>query len=194
MIATIPDLPAPPEQSWAEAHLALRHAFAPVKVSCGWMEAPFGPVFLAKTGRGICRVGFRLSEDALLTDLERHSLLPEMTPAELDVERRELDEYFRGKRRRFDVPIDLRWGSPFQRRVLEAARRIPFGSCRCYSDVAEEIGQPNARRAVGNALGRNPVAILVPCHRVVAAGGALGGYTGGIDIKKKLMEIEGISL
>ncbi|MGH9323275.1 MAG: methylated-DNA--[protein]-cysteine S-methyltransferase [Vicinamibacteria bacterium] len=99
-----------------------------------------------------------------------------------------------GKRRRFDVPIDLRWGTEFERKVLDAARRIPFGECRCYGDVAKTIGRPNAHRAVGNALGKNPVAIVIPCHRVVASGGGIGGYTGGLDIKRTLMEIEGIEL
>jgi methylated-DNA-[protein]-cysteine S-methyltransferase len=191
---TIPDLPVPPEKTWAGAERALRKRFASVRVSWGWVDAPFGPVFLARTTRGVCRLSFRQGEDALLSDLERRSLLPERAPAVLDRERRQLEEYFAGARRRFEVPIDLRWGSPFQRQVLEAARRIPFGSCQCYSDVAREIGRPNAQRAVGNALGSNPVAILIPCHRVVAAGGALGGYTGGVDIKKSLMKIEGITL
>ena len=190
----IPELPMPRENVWKKAHLELRDVFEPVWASCGWVDAPFGQVFLAKTSKGICRLGFRRSEDALLTDLERRAVLPEMAPAKLDHERRELEEYFAGKRRRFDVAIDLRWGSPFQRKVLEAASRIPFGACRCYSDVAKEIGRPKAQRAVGNALGSNPVAILIPCHRVVAAGGQLGGYTGGLDIKKTLMKIEGIAM
>lgn len=188
----IPELPMPSENAWMKAHFALMDAFEPLRAFCGWVEAPFGRVFLAKTSKGICRLGFRRTEDALLTDLERHRVLPEMAPAKLERERRELEEYFAGKRRRFDVPIDVRWGSPFQKEVLEATSRIPFGTCQCYSDVAKEIGRPNAQRAVGNALGSNPVAILIPCHRVVAAGGALGGYTGGLDIKKTLMEIEGI--
>ena len=76
--------------------------------------------------------------------------------------------------------------------MLEAAREIPFGACQCYGDVAERIGRPRAQRAVGNALGSNPIAIVIPCHRVVAAGGRLGGYTGGVDIKRTLMGIEGI--
>lgn len=190
----IPDLPVPAETAWATAHLALMKAFEPVRASCGWVDAPFGRVFLAKTSKGLCRLSFRRSEDALLSDLERRSILPEMALAKLDHERRELEQYFEGKRRRFDIRVDLRWGSKFQRKVLEAASRIPFGSCRCYSTVAKQIGRPNAQRAVGNALGSNPVAILIPCHRVVGADGTLGGYTGGVDIKKTLMEIEGISL
>jgi methylated-DNA-[protein]-cysteine S-methyltransferase len=92
------------------------------------------------------------------------------------------------------LPIDLRWVTEFQRKVLAAARRIPFGKCQCYADVARQVGSPNAQRAVGNALGKNPVAIVIPCHRVVASGGSIGGYTGGLDIKQTLMAIEGIDL
>jgi methylated-DNA-[protein]-cysteine S-methyltransferase len=117
-----------------------------------------------------------------------------MAPGKLDRERSELDEYFEGKRRRFDLPIDLRWGTEFQKSVLETARRIPFGEYWSYADVARRAGRPNAQRAVGSALGKNPVAIVIPCHRVMASGGGIGGYTGGLDIKRTLMRIEGIDL
>jgi methylated-DNA-[protein]-cysteine S-methyltransferase len=169
-------------------------ALAPSRAFCAWVDGPFGPVFLAKTQKGICRVSFRKSEDELLSELERRSLLPEMAPDKLERERRELFEYFEGRRRRFHLPIDLRWGTAFQRSVLRAASRIPFGQCCCYADVAKRVGRPGAQRAVGNALGKNPVAIVIPCHRVVASGGGIGGYAGGLDIKKTLMALEGIEL
>lgn len=188
------ELSAPPDSSWEEARVSLRKVFDPSRAFCAWVEAPFGPVFVAKTRKGVCRVSFRRSEDELLSDLERRALLPEMAPKELERERRELDEYFQGKRRRFDLPIDIRWGTEFQRSVLEAARRIPFGKSWCYSDVARGVGRPGAQRAVGSALGKNPVPIVIPCHRVVASGGGIGGYTGGLDIKRTLMRIEGIDL
>jgi len=190
----VPMLPAPPDSCCQEAHESLMKAFEPSRAFCAWVDAPFGPVFLAKTGKGICRLSFRRSEDELLAELEQRSLLPEMAPEKLDRERRELGEYFEGKRRRFEVPIDLRWGTEFQRKVLEAASRIPFGECLCYADVAKRVGRPNAQRAVGSALGKNPVAIVIPCHRVVASGGGLGGYTGGLDVKRTLIQIEGIAL
>jgi methylated-DNA-[protein]-cysteine S-methyltransferase len=169
-------------------------ALAPARAYCAWVDAPFGPVFLAKTAKGVCRVSFRKSEDDLLTELERKALLPEMAPEKLARERRELGEYFQGKRRKFDLPIDLRWGTPFQRSVLRAASRIPFGECCGYGEVAKRVGRPNAQRAVGSALGKNPVAIVIPCHRVVASGRRIGGYTGGLDVKRSLMEIEGIQV
>jgi methylated-DNA-[protein]-cysteine S-methyltransferase len=190
----IPDLPAPPESLYREAHQALMKAFEPSRVFCDWVDAPFGPVFLARTAKGICRLSFRRSEDELLGELERRSLFPEMAPGKLDRERRQLGEYFEGKRRRFELPIDLRWGTEFQRSVLQAASRIPFGEYRSYVDVAKRVGRPNAQRAVGSALGKNPVAIVIPCHRVVASGGGIGGYTGGLNIKRTLMKLEGIEL
>jgi methylated-DNA-[protein]-cysteine S-methyltransferase len=105
--------------------------------------------------------------------------------------RRALVDYWRGPRRRFDLPIDLGGVSPFQRRVLRAARRIPAGRVLSYGDLARRIGQPRACRAVGQALGRNPVPIVIPCHRVVAGAGRLGGYVGGVARKRKLLAIEG---
>jgi methylated-DNA-[protein]-cysteine S-methyltransferase len=191
---TILDLPAPPESRYRGAHQRLRKVLEPSRAYCGWVDGPFGPVFLARTSKGVCRVSFRRSEDELLSELERRSLLPEMAPERLEKERRQLSEYFARKRRRFEVPIDLRWGTEFQRKVLKAASRIPFGELRSYTDVARRMGHPDAQRAVGSALGKNPVAIVIPCHRVVASGGGLGGYTGGLDIKRTLMDIEGIAL
>ena len=188
------DLVEPNDAAWRQAHTSLMEAFASVRIFYEWIDAPFGKVFLAKTERGLCRVSFRRKEEDLVDDLEKRELLPEKGAGQLDPERRQLDEYFEGKRRHFELLVDIRWGTPFQRKVLEAANEIPFGHCECYTDVAERIGHPKAQRAVGNALGQNPVAIVIPCHRVVASGGRLGGYTGGLDIKRTLMSIEGIQV
>src|SRR5690606_37550960 len=99
-----------------------------------------------------------------------------------------------GERREFDLPVDLPGLSPFSRQVLQATAAIPFGRLVTYREIAKEIGQPGATRAVGNGLGRNPVPIVIPCHRVVRSGGAIGGYGGGLAIKWRLLEIEGSSL
>jgi len=104
--------------------------------------------------------------------------------------REEIVEYLRGKRAFFSVPVDLSEAGAFQRRVLEAAREIPFGEARPYAWVAERIGNPHAVRAVGTALGRNPVPILVPCHRVLRTDGGLGGYAFGLDLKTRLLGLE----
>lgn len=102
---------------------------------------------------------------------------------------RQLEEYFAGRRRVFDLPLDLR-GTVFQRRVWSELLKIPFGETRTYAEVARAIGAPRAVRAVGAANGANPVPIVVPCHRVVATGGGLGGYRGGLQLKRRLLEME----
>jgi len=190
----IPKLPQPDAATCEAACEALTKAFDPVRAYYTWVDGPFGRVFIAKTDRGVCRVSFRKTEDELARGLECRGLLPEESDGQCERERRQLGEYFDGTRTEFDAPVDLRWGTPFQRDVLEAARAIPFGHSARYQDVADRIGRPRAQRAVGNALGSNPVAILIPCHRVVGSGGRLGGYTGGLDIKRTLMEIEGIEM
>jgi methylated-DNA-[protein]-cysteine S-methyltransferase len=103
---------------------------------------------------------------------------------------RELAEYFAGKRRQFSFPLDLR-GTPFQLSCWRALLKIPYGETRTYADIARAVGQPQAFRAVGMANNRNPIAIVVPCHRVIASDGTLCGYGGGLDIKRKLLELEG---
>ena len=103
---------------------------------------------------------------------------------------RELDEYFAGERRDFSFPLDLR-GTPFQLQCWNALLKIPFGETRSYADIARSIGHENAFRAVGMANNRNPIAIVVPCHRVLASDGTLCGYGGGLDLKRKLLELEG---
>ena len=142
----------------------------------------------------MCRVTFRSTERRFLEELEKHELMPQFAPAKVAGEVRQFRDYFSGCCRKFMLDVDLQFATPFQKRVLQAAARIPFGRLASYSDIARRIGRPEARRAVGGALGKNPVAIVIPCHRVVAADGTIGGYTGGLDIKRTLMRIEGISL
>lgn len=102
---------------------------------------------------------------------------------------RQLRAYFAGKLRRFDLPLDLR-GTPFQQRVWSELLRIPFGETRSYGELARAIGNPNASRAVGAANGRNPIAIVVPCHRVIGSDGGLCGFGGGLDYKRRLLDLE----
>jgi methylated-DNA-[protein]-cysteine S-methyltransferase len=115
-------------------------------------------------------------------------------PARLDPVRRELDEYFEGRRTRFELPIDWTLVDGFGRRVLEATAAIPFGGTSTYAQVATLAGSPRGSRAAGNALGANPLPIVVPCHRVLRTGGGLGGYTGGLGRKETLLRIEGVLL
>lgn len=106
---------------------------------------------------------------------------------------RELEEYFAGSRREFSFPLDLR-GTPFQVKCWRALLEIPYGETRTYADIARAVGQPKGFRAVGLANNRNPIAIVVPCHRVIASDGTLCGYGGGLDVKRKLLELEGVRL
>lgn len=115
---------------------------------------------------------------------------PEFHPGSCDPIATQLAEYFRGERREFDLPLAPR-GTEFQRKVWAALRRIPFGKTISYRQLAQNIGNPAAMRAVGGANGANPIAIIIPCHRVVAADGTLGGYTGGLGFKRRLLELEG---
>lgn len=162
-------------------------------VAYATVDSPLGPLLVAATPRGVVRLAYPEEErDAVLGELAvRVSPRVLEAPATLDHVRRELDEYFVRRRRSFDQPVDLSLVRGFARRVLRATARIPFGGVASYRDVAGRAGSPRAGRAAGNALGSNPIPIVVPCHRVVHAGGGLGGYTGGLDRKRFLLGLEG---
>jgi methylated-DNA-[protein]-cysteine S-methyltransferase len=158
------------------------------------VDSPLGPLVVASTPRGLVRVAYTeaVSQDAVLEDLAaRVSPRVLEVPARVDEARRELDEYFAGRRKEFDLPIDWSILRGFTRKVLRETARIDFGELRSYADVASAAGSPRAVRAAGNALGANPMPVVVPCHRVVRTGGALGGYTGGVERKEFLLRLEG---
>jgi methylated-DNA-[protein]-cysteine S-methyltransferase len=156
-------------------------------------ESPFGRLLLAATRRGLVQVAFpEQDEDAMLERLAR-GVSPRIVAAAapLDRVRRELDEYFGGRRREFDLPLDWALVGPFGRRVLGVTAQIPYGGVLSYAEVAADAGSPRAQRAAGNALGANPMPIVIPCHRVVRSGGAIGNYGGGPERKRWLLELEG---
>jgi methylated-DNA-[protein]-cysteine S-methyltransferase len=157
--------------------------------------SPLGDLLVAVTPRGLIRIAYGANErlDSMLEELARR-VSPRVVeaPGALDQVRRELDEYFTGERRGFDVPVDWRLHEGFGRKVLQATARIPYGKVLSYSEVAAKAGSPRGSRAAGNALGSNRIPIVVPCHRIVRSGGALGGYTGGIEKKEFLLELEGV--
>jgi methylated-DNA-[protein]-cysteine S-methyltransferase len=156
-------------------------------------DSPLGRLLLASTPKGLVRVAYIDFEDEsqVLDQLaERVSPRVLSAPRRLDDVRRELEEYFVGTRRAFDVPLDWQLLKGFGRRVLGATARIPYGSVSTYKGVATGAGSPNAFRAAGNALGSNPMPIVLPCHRVLHSGGGLGGYTGGLDRKRTLLALE----
>ena len=160
-------------------------------------DSPVGRLLLAATGEGLVCLHYVNRDDDLEQSLEQLAarLSPRVlrAPRRLDVPRRELDEFFAGSRRDFDIPLDYSMVKPgFTRRVLEQTARIPFGETVSYKGIAGRAGNERAFRAAGTALGSNPLPIVVPCHRVLHAGGGLGGYTGGLEIKRKLLAIEGV--
>jgi methylated-DNA-[protein]-cysteine S-methyltransferase len=157
-------------------------------------DSPFGPLLLATTPRGLVRVGLPNQDaDELLVDLaERVSPRVLEAPAHLDEARRELDLYFDGKLESFDLSLDWRLSKDFRRRVLRAIYRIPYGQTRSYTEMATSAGNERAVRAAGTACGSNPIPLVVPCHRVLRAGGALGGYGGGLPMKEGLLKLEGV--
>lgn len=190
-------LTPPPFDPGGAAAAAARFAdHAEPDVAYALHETPVGRVVLAGTPRGLVRVAyedFNGGEDAVVDDLARR-LSPKIlrAPKRLDEVRRELDEFFAGERRDFAVPLDWTLAHGFGRRVLEATARIPYGETGTYATVAAGAGSPKAMRAVGNALGANPMPIVVPCHRVLRSGGGLGGYTGGVERKLTLLAVEGV--
>jgi methylated-DNA-[protein]-cysteine S-methyltransferase len=156
-------------------------------------DSPLGPLLLASTDQGLVRVAYLefADRDEVLQSLaDRVSPRMLEAPGRLDEPRRELDDYFDGRRREFDLPLDRRLMSDFMRRVLSATAAIPFGSVSTYGAVAREAGSPRGYRAAGNALGSNPMPIVIPCHRVLHGDGGIGGYTGGLERKRTLLELE----
>jgi methylated-DNA-[protein]-cysteine S-methyltransferase len=160
-----------------------------IDVAVSTVESPVGDLLVAATPHGLVRLAF--DPVRVLDDLaDRISPRVVTAPARLDPVRRELDEYFEGRRREFGITVDLSLASGFRRRVLEATARIPAGRVMTYGALAAQVGKPSAARAVGNAVGSNPVAIVVPCHRVVPASGGVGNYGGGPERKAFLLDLE----
>jgi methylated-DNA-[protein]-cysteine S-methyltransferase len=167
-------------------------AYAPV-------DSPFGRLLVARTDRGVVRLalpkhrGHHQIEDEVLEDLARY-VSPRVleSPSRLDEERRELEEYFEGKRDHFDIPVDWSLTSAgFRSRALHAVARIPYGKTKTYAEIAKAAGNDRAFRAAGTACGRNPIPLIVPCHRVVQSGGGIGNYGGGPEMKRALLDLEG---
>jgi methylated-DNA-[protein]-cysteine S-methyltransferase len=187
------DLPGAPGEE-AMRSLAERAAGEGLlDVAYASVDSPMGELTVAATPRGLVRLAYPgLELDEVLGDLARR-VSPRVleAPARLDEVRRELDEYFEGRRRRFDFGIDFSLARGFTSRVLKSTARIGYGELSTYAQVAASAGSARAVRAAGNALGANPIPVVVPCHRVVRTGGGLGGYTGGLERKEFLLGLEG---
>jgi methylated-DNA-[protein]-cysteine S-methyltransferase len=183
---------APPDAPPAIDAAALKAGL--LDVAYAELDSPLGRLLLAITPRGLVRVAYLDAgedEESVLVDLaDRVSPRVLASAVRVDGARRELDEYFEGRRTRFELPVDWRLTHGFGRRVLRATARIPYGSISSYKQVATEAGSPRGHRAAGNALGANPIPIVVPCHRVLHTGGGIGGYGGGLERKRLLLDLE----
>jgi len=162
-----------------------------VDVGYDTVDSPIGGLLVAATDGGVVTIHFEGESDAALSEIARR-VSPRMLrlPRRVERARRELGEYFEGRRTEFSVPLDRRLIGPFGAKVLGRTEEIPYGHVSAYNLVAREIGHPNAARAVGNALGANPIPVIIPCHRVLRTGGSLGGYGGGLHRKRFLLELE----
>ena len=163
-------------------------------VAYGTLDTPLGKMLVATTGRGLVRIGLPNADADSVIERVAREVSPRVMelPRRTDVARRELDEYFGGGRKEFDLSID--WSmvhGDFARRLLRGLPRVRYGETISYSEAARRAGSPRAHRAAGNALASNPLAIVVPCHRVIRSGGDLGGYGGGPDMKEELLRMEG---
>ncbi len=155
-------------------------------------DSPIGPLLVASTPRGLCEIAFDAEPEREVERLAaRFGTRVLHSPRPLARVRRELDQYFAGRRREFDLPVDIEWLPVFQRSVLEELARVPYGRTETYGSLAGLIGRPRAARAVGGALNRNPIPIVLPCHRVVGASGSATGYGGGLHRKEMLLKLEG---
>lgn len=156
-------------------------------------DSPFGPLLLAATPRGLVRVGLPAQDPDLVLEELAARISPRVleAPAALDGPRRELEDYFEGRRREFDLALDRQLSAGFQLAVQRQIGRIPFGKTRTYAEIARRAGNERAVRAAGTACGRNPLPLVVPCHRVLRSGGGLGGYAGGLAMKEALLALEG---
>jgi methylated-DNA-[protein]-cysteine S-methyltransferase len=170
-----------------------------IDVAYATVDSPFGELLVARTDSGVVRVALPIERgrlrphDEVLEELAE-AISPRVleSPKRLDEERRELEQYFEGRRRKFEVPVD--WTltpQGFRARALHAVARIPHGKVKTYAEIARAAGNERAFRAAGTACGHNPIPLIVPCHRVVQSGGGIGNYGGGPEMKKALLELEG---
>jgi methylated-DNA-[protein]-cysteine S-methyltransferase len=159
------------------------------------VDSPVGELFVAVSERGLCTVSYDPDPEAKLEQLA-HGFGARVlrAPRATDPARRQLDEYFEGKRRHFDLDVDLRLTREFGRAVLKELAAVPFGQVTTYGTLAARAGKPRAARAVGTIMNRNPIPIVLPCHRVVGANGSLVGYAGGLERKQLLLMLEGALL
>jgi methylated-DNA-[protein]-cysteine S-methyltransferase len=181
-------IPAELDRKFREA----AHALDLVDVGYDVIESPIGPLFVAASTRGLATISFDDDPEGHLERLARIAGPAVLrSPRAVDLAHRELDEYFSGKRHAFDLALDLRALPPFTISVLRELARVPYGETTTYGSLAAKVGRPRAARAVGTVMHNNRIPIVLPCHRVVGSTGSLVGYAGGLELKEKLLELEG---
>jgi methylated-DNA-[protein]-cysteine S-methyltransferase len=159
------------------------------------VDSPLGALFVAATSRGLARIAYDADPDRELDQLANtFGVRVLRSPSSLDRAKHELDEYFGGRRQRFDLPLDLTTAARFNRVVLRELARVPYGEVVTYGELAARADRPRAARAVGTVMNRNPIPIVLPCHRVIGANGKLVGYGGGLERKEALLRLEGALL
>jgi methylated-DNA-[protein]-cysteine S-methyltransferase len=159
------------------------------------VDSPIGELLVATTQRGLCRIAYDAESDREVERLAKAFGVRVLRSAKpIDPARRELDEYFDGRRRTFDLPVDVAFLADFNRRVLQELARVPYGEVVTYGELAARAERPRAARAVGTVMNRNPLPIVLPCHRVIGASGKLVGYAGGLERKETLLRLEGAIL
>jgi methylated-DNA-[protein]-cysteine S-methyltransferase len=177
---------------------ALDHRFREAAAAAGLLDVsydiadtPVGPLLVAVSEQGLCRISYDPEPERETEQLARMFGIRVLRSARpVDPVKRELDEYFEGRRREFNLSVDLRGRSEFSRAVLEQLARVPYGEVTTYGSLAARSGRPSAARAVGTIMNRNPIPIVLPCHRVVGSTGSLVGYGGGLDRKRQLLDLE----
>jgi methylated-DNA-[protein]-cysteine S-methyltransferase len=159
------------------------------------VDSPIGPLLVAATGLGLARIFFDAEPELHLERLAKtYGSRVLRSASSVDSAHRQLDEYFAGDRSSFELDVDLRGAAPFAHQVLDELARVPYGQTTTYGTLAAKVGSPRAARAVGMVMNRNPIPIVLPCHRVVGSNGSLTGYAGGLDVKERLLRLEGALL
>lgn len=159
------------------------------------IDSPIGPLLVAATPHGLARIFFDAEPELHLERLaEAFGPRVLRSAGAVDTAHRQLDEYFEGRRDAFALDVDLRGAAPFARQVLAELARVPYGRTTTYGELAATVGAPRAARAVGMVMNRNPIPIVLPCHRVLGANGSLTGYAGGLHVKERLLRLEGALL
>jgi len=149
------------------------------------MNTELGEIYLVATDRGLCGLFWKLQSEAMIASLQAQDPCCSILRQAVS----QIESYLKGQRRHFDVPLDLK-GTDFQRKVWHELQRVPYGATASYQNIARSLNMPGATRAVGTANAKNPISIIVPCHRVIHSNGSLGGYAGGLAVKSKLLDLE----